>query len=583
MKLNNNTGSRAAHPTHHSSTRSSNPLQFILLAIATFICMGSFAQDNPLFRNIPPTANAVYQVNIPAITAKLSWSEIMGNIPPAKLMTPRDESFMNMLKDPAKSGIDIGKDIFMAEDKSDPWDSISTTTIILHLQDSGRFIAYMRTQEPGLRIYPIPNKGKVRTAGKEKMGLAWNKELAVLVFVKPSGREEFDKQKHYQGGNIDPNGAIVPPAGKPRPAMQAPNYTLIAVRRGLLAINGFDNSFYSTDPTFKAGFSDDADIHIWTEKGKGLSFLLNTLLKSRAPLQSLLQGGGGTLAGASASGSKTLTSIRFEAGSVIMKSSNILTPEAASFAAKMSSRPLNTDLVAGIPKGSLLGLINLHFDPTVIDDMLDKAGIRSKIDSMLATKNLRLDTILHAFKGDFQLAVMEPEMSDSSQKPKVPFYVAITINDLSSFAKITSFIRAVKDSAGVDSSTGASRSPFGKMKIASTLQGNLLVVSSTKEYTDGWFSNTEKRNTGFLTDRMKGGAVTVLVDFRTLAHFVEGMSKGKDPSGKDKKVLDLIHMLDRLTITGGAVKDGKAETVVELQLTDPSANSLVQLFRILHM
>jgi Domain of unknown function (DUF4836) len=310
---------------------------------------------------------------------------------------------------------------------------------------------------------------------------------------------------------------------------------------------------------------------------------MNNLLKSRIPVQSLLKSGGFNPSGTDgASGAKSLTSIRFEAGKVIMKSSTILTPETAPFAAKMNSRPLNIDLVASIPKGNLLALIDFHFDPTVIADILDKAGLRAKTDSFLTAQNLPLDTLTRAFKGDFQLAVMEPEMVEGAKSPKVPIYFVTSINDLSAFSKISSTIKAKKDAAASDSSAGASRNPFAKMKFASTRQGNILVLSSAKEYTDGWFSNTEKRNTAFVTDRIKDNPFSMLIDFKTLTHFIDGLMKDKTSAGKEKKMLDLIHGLDRMTIASGGLRDGKSEAYIELQLTDTSTNSLVQLYRILH-
>jgi Domain of unknown function (DUF4836) len=582
MKSKTTKRNTVTNPTHSGITHSHPVRRLILLAIAALISIQSFAQDNPLFRNIPPGATAVYQVNIPVITAKLSWSEIMATIPSSRL-SAHNSPMLEMLKDPAKSGIDLSKDIFVTQEKNDSWDSTGTLTLLLHLQDSGKFIAYVRMLAPNLRTFNIPNKEKARVVGKDVTAIAWTKTLGVVVFITPPAREAFEKLKHYQDGKTDQNGAKAPPAGQGHPAAALHNYALVAAKKGLLAISGFDNSFYTTDPIFKAGFSDDADIHIWTDQGKGLSMLLNTLLKSKVPLQSLLQGDGKAFGASGARGKKTLASIRFEPGKVVMKSSNILTPENAAFTAKMFGRPLNTDLVASIPKGNLLGLVNIHFDPTAINDVLDKAGVRKKVDSILATKNLSLDTVLQAFKGDFQLAVLEPEMSDSTQKPKFPLYFAVTINDLSAFAKIAAVVKAIKDSAAVDPATGTTRNILGGMKMASTLQGNLLVISTTKEYADGWFSNTEKRSTGFLTDRMKNNAFCLLIDFKTLAHFVEGLSSDKDPSGKAKQMLGLIHKFDQLTITGGAIKDGKSESVTELQLTDTSTNSLVQLSRLFHM
>src|SRR5258706_2066692 len=158
-------------------------LSFVLTVIS-FTCLHSFAQDNPLFRHLPPDASNIFQINIPAITSKLNWQDLIGKLP----MKPKDNKsghIMEMMKNPFATGINITKDFFVAAtDKGNP-DSAVYTTILFHLLDSAKFVAFMTRQTPGLRFFSYPNKG--RAAGKGKYGAAWNKDFAILTMVQPGG------------------------------------------------------------------------------------------------------------------------------------------------------------------------------------------------------------------------------------------------------------------------------------------------------------------------------------------------------------------------------------------------------------
>jgi hypothetical protein len=249
---------------------------------------------------------------------------------------------------------------------------------------------------------------------------------------------------------------------------------------------------------------------------------------------------------------------------------------------KMNIRRLDMDLQSRIPPGDMMALINFRFDPLLIGDVLQKSGFRQKIDSLMNAKGLPLDTLLGAFNGDLQFAMMEPTASGPGGKPKFPLYFVTTIRSLSAFSKVTAMIKSMSDSAAIDTATGKRRDPLGKFRDLSTLQGNILVISDSKERSDGWFSNTEKRNTDFLTDRLKDNPFSMFVDFKVVSHFVESKYKDKQPSAKDKKMLDMLHQMDRLEITAGEIKDDKVEAFMELKLADSSPNSIRNFIKGFH-
>jgi hypothetical protein len=546
-------------------------LSLLLIAIS-LTSLHSFAQDNPLFRHLPPDATAVFQVNVPALASKLSWQELAQKMS----MAPKGKSdrMMDMMKNPLITGIDIAKDFFVAEtDKDDP-NSATYTTIILHLADSAKFVAFLRKQEPGLRFFNYPNKGR-GAAAKDKYGAAWDKDFAVLTIVKPGAGDQMPPP---------------PPKGKtalPAPKHPAPNYAVLAAKKSFEALKGFEGSVYTSDPVFKAGFSDDADVHMWAPVGMGLTRLMKNLMHKNP--------GGNAAFSAKAMGlhrsnAHTLTALRFETGKISLKSSTLYPPDSLAFYTKFSSRPLNTDLVTQLPKGKLLAMINLHFDPSAITDMLDMSHSRAKVDSMLATKGLTTDNITRSFKGDILLAVLEPEdqPADSSGKSKQPsIYIVTTINDLPSFMTFAGKLNLMKDSTASGDSTmagqGAGQGLIGKMKMAYTLKDNILVISTSKPMADAWFGSTEKRSTDFIPAQVKDNPFSLFIDLKTVGNFLQDMTKKdqEQPSGKNKKILQVLSAMDTFTLASGAIQDGKVVTTIELRLTDSSENSLNSLLKLM--
>ena len=363
-----------------------------------------------------------------------------------------------------------------------------------------------------------------------------------------------------------------------KPQHPATNYTVLAAKRSFAALKGFDGSVYTTDPVFKAGFSDDADMHMWAPRGAGISMLAKNIMNKGRGQDPGFSKAMSTLYQSKA---HTLSALRFEAGKITLKSTTAYPPDSLAFYAKFTGRPLNTDLVTRLPKGKLLAMVNLHFDLSAIGDMLDKSKSRAKIDSMLAKKGVTVDNIIRSFKGDLLLAVMEPanKPADSSGKRKPSIYLVTTINDLPSFMELAGKIKLLKDTTVTDSAGSAPQvSLLDMLKSTYTLKDNILVISGTKEMTDAWFNNTEKRSTDFIPARVKDNPFSLFIDLQNVMGTLQDMSKG-EPSDKNKKIMNALNKLDAFTLTGGAIQDGKVETYMELKMTDSSENSLRSLIK----
>jgi len=259
---------------------------------------------------------------------------------------------MQMLKDPSLAGVDIHQDIFIAQSAGNKWDS--TVTIIIHLSDSGKFISLLRDKEKGLHTF-FPAKGRV--VGKDKMTVAWDDKLAVFTIITPSG--------------------VL--------STSSATYTMNAAKKSLAALQGFTSSIYTTDPVFMAGFSDDADFHMWGPHGEGAAKLTEMIGKKAAP------GGKNPFTMAMQKNKlHTLTAVRFDAGKISMRTTTMIPPDSAKYYGILSSRPLNTDLIGHLPGKAILGMINIHFDPSLLPQYMERYHLRSMLDSMLSSKSWKM-------------------------------------------------------------------------------------------------------------------------------------------------------------------------------------------------
>ncbi len=534
------------------------PLAILTMAL---IAKDSSAQDNPLFRHISPDANAVYHINLPAILSKVSLADMMARIPPAKHGNGKSEEIMQFLKDPNWTGVNINQDLLVTASNPDFVDSPSYTTVILHLADSSKFRIGIRKEAHGLRI--TRHSDKSFSAYKDKMALVWNNELAVIVVVTPALKSvmaDAAAMGKMEGSKKEPGTAQ---------KSTTPNYGAMAIPRALAAFKGWDSSPIADDPEFKTAFGDNSDFQMYTAKTnyiKALGKLLPHALLGSMNLDGLNMY------------KHSISTVRFENGRIIMQSSAEMLPQVAADMEKFPAPPPNEAALAGLPKGQLLGFVNLRLNLGVIGYLLDRIGVRAKLDSALAQKQLSLDDFYRAFKGDLLIAVLAPGHTDSFQRPKPSFYSVISVGDPIALKKLSETLKTVKDSTG-DDSTGRKATKLGKIKDNYTLKNNLLVFSDSKASAEGYFTSTEKRGNDALSDAIKDNPTYLWVDMQAIVNLLLGPAQPPD-DGADKKtrMLNGLHVLDKMILKKGGLHDGKVSSSFELSVTNKDQNVLKTIF-----
>jgi len=561
---------------------------------------------NPLIRHLPPDACSIYHFNLPVLRTKLSLQQLTERIPLPQKNTYNRE-LAAILREPGRAGIDTTRDFFVTESNGQGRDSLRTMSLLVHLADSARWSAFLREQVPGLHVDKAPAPITYK-AGLDRMGAAWDKDLAVLTFVSQIAR-------------------TITPAGT----------TMRAIRQSQRLLRGFDDSTGIRDSLFLAGLADDADIHAWADQGRVLFLLVQQMLHlDHSPSYPALTAPGcGKV--------RTFSSLRFEKGRVLLKNSLCLPPGIDSLYARLITRPLPADLLSRIPSGTLLAMVNLRCDPAAIPGLLQGLQARGRSEALLFDKGVSLETFQRGFKGDFLLTALQPPtvsdstslissgagatlaaQSSSSMPPRPTLYLAASLRDLPAFWSWTSHLKWLNPTPDL---TGAGRvsthNPISKHMPAYRIKDSLLVIGGSARKVSLWFDPAYAQSGGLsgaeaatTAGRSNADAPTSDTLFISNATYLGTASKAYPPRNTDpaiisrfresplsgwidlraltaslrqrpasqnnRSLLTLLSAMDMLTFTAGRLNaSGQLENTTELRLVNSGENSLKVLFRLL--
>lgn len=514
------------------------------LSLILIVCGFAQAQPDALFRHLPPDANTVIRVNVPVMASKIDLPGLLGHL-------PVKSDIGQVLKDPASAGIDLHQDVYITMSGTEP-DSATYTCIIFHLADSARWASFIRTTYPDAQYFhqsgPAPSIGWQQQKPDDStgatirgIGSAWNNRLGVFTFVR-----------------------VLPGLNPFRPnAGDATRwYMRKAVGQSQAVLQGYPGSSYTTNQSFIAGFSDDADLTMWNTGSN--NFMAMSKMMAHLP------GNYGKSALAPQRHLNSIIHLRFENGRLLITSTAFLPADTAGVMQKMVSRPFNENLAASLPQGSLLGMAAMHFDPSVVISFVKK--LQPHLDSILNNKAPDVARLISAFKGDFLLAAIAPK-GDTGAHAKPNFYFITTINDKSTFLDVAHKIHLINDSAaGAMPDTG--RSMLGKLKTAYTIHDSICVFSRNRDLTDGYFTTTP-HTPGLLSDDFRNNYFTLVVDIKAVLAFVQSASAGdSQQSGKVQQMQAILSQFDRFTLTLGFRHKNEMTSSFEIRLADPSVNSL---------
>ncbi len=584
---------------------------------------------------------AIYRFNLAALLNKVGWQELADRIPLPQKNTSNRE-LPALLREPKRAGLDISSEFILIEyDPGTPTsphlrtsfpmtgqpaatlrpkpDSLSYTSLLLHLSDSARFGAFLREMEPGLHI--IQDSSKNNRAGKDRMGAAWNKDIAILTFAQ-------GPPSPVQG--TTPTMTAKPVATPILPAIPVPpSYAPQAMRQSQVLLNGYPDSVCIRDSLLLKsfagdslnGFADESDIQSWTLPGHNLSLLLQGLLHLKGPPACPVPFAAGSPIGGKSSPNNppvhVLSSLRFENGRILLKSLTPLPPGTDSPYARLTDRPFPDRLVARIPPGNILAMVNLHFNPALMGNWLESLQARGQMEALLFDKGVSLEGFEHAFNGDFLLAAVQPESPvpakasarhDSSASapsktltpeppaatastakalapapaPSLSFPFAVPLRDLTAFRGWTEKLNWFRPSpvvSAAETGRGNPHHPIGRRIGAYLLLDSGLVSGSSPEQAAAWFRDSALRDTGFIPPALRDSPLGGWVDMKRLTRYLRRLQA--PVSEKQTLLLPVLEALDQLIFTGGRLNESRQlENRVEIKFNDANSNSLRTLFKL---
>jgi Domain of unknown function (DUF4836) len=541
--------------------------------VAIYILFSTIANgqsvSNPLFSHLPAAADHIYEINFSALAAKANLGSILNNLPPSK--NAQTAMMFDLLKNPAAAGVDFSNNIFITQTAASGSDTLSFINVLFQLSDSAKFRATLASAIGGLRFHRLPGKGT--TAGKDKMGLAWNDRLAVITLA---SRLDSTSPRHF------PSSAV------------RHSISEVAIERSLAALAGFTGSPFTTDHRFLAGFASEADFHSWsngrsngTQKWMKMFSKLSSKRPNTPGMNGIKMPDGFFPAGNKQT--PVLSTLNFAEGRMVFQTTSFLQADDATVLNKVIDKPFNKDLLAHLPSGPLLGWAGLHINLGAIGDVLEHYHIRSKVDSILAAKGFTLDDFTAVLGGDFLFAAFAPEPVSTTDtvsstdtlsktdtaKKRINFYFVATLGDPAQLMKLAAKLSVFKDSTMTmrDSSKSKFFKDLGSKFI---VRNNLLVISNSRELALKYFTHSDLRPTDQAGDDDNGQSI--VVDLKATGAYL-----GTGPSNipQVKMASHLLERLDRLTISAKLEGNNKL-TTIQLITNEPSTNSLSTLMSILH-
>lgn len=537
----------------------------LLLALisATAFSNAPAQTRNPLLSHLPADANKVYHINYNVITPKLDW-QALGVVLPK---TGDNQKLITYFGDPGQIGIDTRSGVFVAESNVLSLDSPRYTSLLFALSDSAKFIRFLKeSNKPAdgrLMIHP----GKVRTGAQGKMVFAWDNNLAVITFVKAPMLPVLAASQDKDAGDASSADA------------KMKKYLLTATRRCVSALKGAETNNFAGDPEFSAAIADDADIHIYSRFGAGFGMVADMMKILHAPVNNNLIA---TFDKMKHSNMHSIGTIRFDNGQMSIRS-RMFYDSLASL--DIGMRPINPSLIDRLPKGNLLGFFAFHIDLTAYLNMIKRyAGANGThmLDSMLAKKDLTVNEIASAFKGDVVVAAIDngqttPATDSTPAKPGAPsFYIMLTIADRAAFDKVDNLIHLTRDSAkapGVDS-TGKP-----KFHLSHNLRDDILVLGTDKQGIDNFFDQSGRGSNRLLTDEIRNSSLAFAVDVKAIESWL-GPSFAS-ASGKGQQAKIVLDLFDQVNFTVGQPHGKEMETMFQIKMSDQQQNSLTTISKLI--
>jgi hypothetical protein len=504
----------------------------LLTAVALSLSAIAHSQSpNPLYQHLLPSASHIYSIRLGQIIAKGELTALLGSIP---VKDSNAAKFINIINDPASAGIDLSHEILIAQTTptGNGADTLTFTQFLIPLTDSAKFRRVTVTAHN--HFHRVPGKGAAVSLAK--LSIVWNDRFSVVTQVSAEKRE-------------------------------------LGLEKGLASLAGYPASPLLTDQRFLAGFASDDDMHAWAPKADFRNLFGKAIKKMLARDSSMH---GNPFQDYANSDQTThppiLTTFNFANGRIVFRLTTYNSPEDAALFRRGMDRPFNTDLLARLPGGLLLGYSAIHFNPTVFPEIMERHHTSHLIDSVLGKQGLSVNDLSAIFGGDILIAAVSDTtaIADTTKK-KVNMYFVATLGDPAKLMQLTAKLMAANNS--IDTAKAAKMKKLANRMV---IRDNILVISSSKEMAQKYFDNPDRRPI-IIPDNKTPQYLTV--DLKAVSTFLAA-SMSNNP--KAMIFARILEKLDKIEMTSGLSDSGNTEVTFQIITGDPTTNSLKTLVSLLH-
>lgn len=512
----------------------------LLFLVHTFAI---FSQTNAVLNYLPDNSKMVVKINSTSLRQKIKWEELMNYKMFEDFLKEVPQEGKDFIKNPEHTGIDLSQGFFVVVSANA--NKEAKPAIYGIPKDTARFAAMIRKLNPQKKITKIGN-GKLVI--DKNTAVAWNNEIFVITGIASKDEAANQTAKDKAAAELAKSKQLT-----------EKSKTLLTKRAA-----AFSNEY------FTSLLKEDGDVYLWTnntiqeqKKGKApqvLGILNKNLLRNA-----------------------TFTSgiIRFENGKATMQMKRYMPASVDSIYSKYPLGNINLELLRKLPSAHPLLLYSFSVSPSMINEMLTKAGADDLLDS-LNKKNIKKEDILGAIKGDAMLAVVKTnesseEDSVTSKLNGIQIFLAGSIGDKEKFKSLIKSWQTKKDSTGNNAVSKIPR-PF-------VLSNDSVFVASISQMAAEKFLNSPANNSEMenLFQPYKTYPAVSIVDLKTIFGLAGPFIFKRKSQEEAEQTAKVLGTFDKLISYGGHHTSNYVSSTVELTLVNKDENSLKQFLNLLDL
>lgn len=491
---------------------------------------------------VPKDAAVVIHLNMPALSSKLSWSEIKASAWFKELSADsRDSLAQQLLDDPKKSGIDTEAEMVFFLKRLPKGAYMALEGI---LKDPAAFEAFNKQLSPEATASKV---GDV-TVMKTQAGVATYKDNRFIYII---DAPYVDAAKGLQP-SMDENGGYQYNYQEPT---RLSTDTLVQLASQLYELKG--DASLSSDNRFTSLLKEPGDLHLWMNAGSLYNGMLNTMPIGNFKMLTEGNINAGTL--------------HFDDGKITASSRFYYNEELGKLYETYKMKNLDADALSNLPTQDVVAAFAMNYPPEGLGAFIKAMGVDGIANGFLNKFGYSIEEFIKANKGDLILAVSDfkagaapnvpgPNMMPGAPEAKVLF--ATSVNDKPSFEKL--ILLAEQQLGGLKNMAP---------DVKYTLSDKWFVLGNDQQHNEQFASGKGGNKPAFVS-KISGHPIGGYINLKSILQTTTTMTKD---SSAQSAMNTSANFWDDVVMYGGELKDKSMTGYFEINLVDKNTNSLKQL------